>query len=345
MILNFGYLINGGLDFMSESREHEWLNGLKLQLGFTRTEETQKVVKSLDTIDFKTSYLYHLPPVKWLGPFVSFRLSTAMLPGYAVKSTDTNVLRLEKDDVIGATDGGSPTLNDEVLTASNEQVETVRAHDKIELTDAFAPLTLKEAAGIFAVPINKENMRLDIRAGFGAWETFVRDGFTVADNEDTADYFELRRMQDSVQLGPELGLGFTGMVDKNVNYAFTAVFMQPVYHNADTDLEGFELLNMEFEALLGVKLAEWISIDYAFKAVKQPLLVEDWQIQNNLLVSIGFDIVGGEAPPPPPCDCSTCPPAATEAGAQPPAAPEAPAAPETPEEPATETETEEAPAA
>ena len=34
----------------------------------------------------------------------------------------------------------------------------------------------------------------------------------------------------------------------------------------------------EFAAHLGLKVQEWLSIDYSFSAVKQPLLVDRWQI-------------------------------------------------------------------
>ena len=152
----------------------------------------------------------------------------------------------------------------------------------------------------------------------GQEETFVREGLTEEDNADTA-VLELRRMQDSVQLGPELGIMLTGAYKENIKYGASALFMQPVYHTAETDLEGFELLNMEFEVLLGFKVFKFLSVDYSFKAYKQPLIVDEWQIQNNLLVSIAFEVT---APPAPPLACPECPPA--------PACPEFPARPRVP---------------
>ena len=307
VIYNFGYLLNSGIGYLSDNREHEWLNTLKMQLGFSRTAVVDAVVKSLDTIDFKTSYLYHLPPVPWLGPFVSFRVNTAMLPGYDIRAGDTNVLKLGLTEDLQFSDAGNPIDGDgNVIDANHDRVHTVNAGNKIDLTEAFAPSTLKEGLGLFAAPISNTRMRLEARAGFGLWETFVRDGYVIDDNEATAELLELRALQDSVQLGPEIGLTFTGIVDDKITYSFGAVFMQPLYHNAETDLEGVELMNVELEAILGVALAEWMSIDYAFKAVRQPLLVEDWQIQNTLLVSINFNIVGAEIPEEE-CDCSKCP--------------------------------------
>ena len=325
VIYNFGYLLNSGIGYLSDNREHEWLNSLKMQLSFSRTEVADAVVKSLDTIDLKTSYLYHLPSVPWFGPFVSFRVNTAMLPGYDIRAGDTNVLKLGVTEDLQFSDAGNPIDADgNVINAGHDRVHTVSAGNKIDLTDAFAPSTLKESLGVFAAPISNTRMRLEARAGFGAWETFVREGYVLDDNDATGDLLELRALQDSVQLGPEIGLTFTGIVDEKITYSFGAMFMQPVYHNAQTDLEGVDLMNVELEAILGVALAEWMSIDYAFKAVRQPLLVEDWQIQTSLLVSINFNIVGVEIPEEE-CDCSKCPVEEAPPADEPPPAVEEPA--------------------
>ncbi|MCK9461057.1 MAG: hypothetical protein M0R80_15595 [Proteobacteria bacterium] len=350
--VSFGYLINAGLGYLNDTKEHEWANTLLMQLSYNKTPAVDSLVKSLDVIDFKSSYLYHIPAVPWLGPFMSFRLTTPMLPGYDVRPTATNVLRLDNDEQLTFSEYDATRPVDaegNAIDADHPRVENMPANRQISLTGAFAPLTLKEAVGLFAMPIDKPEAKLDIRVGFGAWETFVRDGYYVDDNKDTVDLLELRQMQDAVQLGPEVGIGLTGTVRQMVTYGLNAQFMQPVYHNADTDLEGIELLNMEFGALLGVKVAEWMSVDYSFSAVKQPLLVDQWQIVNGLMISLTFNVVGGEAPPPPPCpECPACPAAepepaaaaaeetaaATETPAPPAAEPAAPAEPEAPAAPA-----------
>ena len=62
------------------------------------------------------------------------------------------------------------------------------------------------------------------------------------------------------------------------------------------DFETMEKLNMEFDFNLGVKLWDWASIDYIFKAYKLPMIFNDWQIMNSLLVSINFSIVSDPEP-------------------------------------------------
>ena len=313
--LQLGYIIGANLDYLSPSQKHEWANALGLELAYTRTPVVDAFVKSVDRIDFRSAYLFHIPRVPWLGPFLAFRLSTPMLPAYLVRAEPTNVYWLEVGAAPEDTNGDG-VLEDEdgvAIDVNHPEVTTYQAGRRIKLTKELAPLTIRESAGLFAIPIDKPWLKLDARLGFGAWETFVRNGFVVEDNGDTADIFELRRMQDSVQLGPELGVILTGAVKENLTYSLSALLMQPVYHNAETGLNGSELLNVELEAKLGVKVTKYVSIDYSFKAYRQPLIVDEWQIQNNLLVSIGFEL------PAPPAPTPACPPA--------PPCPECPAAP------------------
>ena len=289
-----GYLINGELDYLNESGEHEWLSSLQLQLGYTRTPVVDAFVKSVDTIDLKSTYLYHIPAASWFGPFVAFRLTTSMLPGYEVRSEETLVLRLDAgEEVVVDTDADGNPVDEagDIVDATHPRVQSVAAESSIDLTGAFAPLTLRESAGVFAVPTDTESFRLDIRFGFGAWEVFVGDGYLLKDDEETEGLLELRAMQDSVQAGPELGLLIKGAVEKKMlAYGASALLMQPVVHSADTDLEGLELLNSEFEGTVGFKPWEFFSIDYSFKVYKQPLIVDAWQIQNNILFSLTLDI-------------------------------------------------------
>ena len=298
-VLNFGYMLNGAADYLSYDQKHEWLSSLNMNLGFSRTEALGLVTKNLDTIDFKTSYLFHIPSVKWLGPFVSFSLTTSMIEGYYVQPEATNIIKVKHNESFEKTDSGN-TIDDNgvVINANHPRVKNYKAKKKITLTNSFSPTTLKESLGLFATPVTKESLRLDIRAGFGAWETYVRGGYNVDEDTKIDNLIVFRKMQNAFQMGPELGLLMNGVVDKNVTYLIGARAMQPVYHNADTDLKGMELLNLEFEVRFGVQLAKWLSVDYSFKAIKQPLLVKDWQIQNNLLVSLGFDLIAAQEPAP-----------------------------------------------
>ncbi len=266
---NTGLIINGGLEFLSEGG-HLWTNSLKWQLNYTQTPVIDKFYKSLDQFDFNSAYLYKIPSIKWLGPYASFVLKTSVFPGDAVKAVDTDVTRVGLDGV-EATEVG------------------VKAKSNIRLTDSFAPATLRESAGVFADILARKTIEIQARAGAGLWETYVQEGYSVASDEP--GLLKLQKMQDSVQAGGEIQLNGKGVIKKQINWGFKAEMMYPFYNNADTELEGSELINYEFEGLLGTKLADWASLDYSLKAYKYPLIVDDWQISNALLLTLTASVL------------------------------------------------------
>lgn len=262
---NLGLMINGGIDYRSRSG-HIWENQLNYQLAYSKTPLFEDFYKSLDNLDFSSTYMYELPSVPWLGPFASFRALTSLLPGYILRPVDTGLVIQDRTGTVISADG-----------------DKIMANETYDLTKSFAPTTLRESIGMFARPVQKKSIEFQTRLGIGAWEVFVRDGLGVASEAD--GIITLKEMQDSVQMGGELELKAKGVITDGVNYGAKAGFMLPFYHNADTDLEGTELLNMEFEASLGVKLTTWASLDYALKAYKYPLIIDDWQVSNSLLLT------------------------------------------------------------
>ncbi len=303
-----GFLLSGGLGYLSKNKQHEWRNSLNWGLSYTRTPTVPKFVKSIDALDFETMYLWHTPKAPWFGPFVGLELKSAVLPGYYVTPGDVTLSYTDTD--------------------GNVTTEALPALDSVDLTNAFAPLTLRESVGAFAVPVEKPEVRLEIRAGIGAMEAFVQKGYLIDDDEDTADVLELTQMQNSAQLGAEASLAVGGTIKEFMTYGARAAMLQPFVHNAETDLEGAELMNLDFEVLLGFKLTEWASLDYQFKAFRTPLVYDGWQVTNGLLLTFTANVVK----PKPAADAA----AAVEPAGEPEPAP----APEPAPEAETETETE-----
>ncbi len=265
-----GLVLNGGLNWLHEAG-HEWENLLKWQLGYTRTPVLDRFFKSTDALDFTSTYMYRIGALPWLGPFASVRLQTPVLAGYLVKPAAGT---LQKVDSAGAAIGAD---------------EPFAANEEIDLTQAFAPAVLRESAGVFAHPLEKKTIDLIGKLGAGAWEVFTREGWTVDSDKDGV--VTLKQMQDSVQVGAELELKATGALAENLSYSARAALMMPFYNNADTSLSGIDLLNQEYEFLLGVKLTGWASLDYAFRALKYPLVVDEWQVSNSLLLSLTASIL------------------------------------------------------
>lgn len=268
---NIGTLVNGGLGWL-DAGGHSWENNLKWQLNYTQTPTLGRFTKSVDGLDFNSTYLYSIPSIKWMGPFAELVLQTPVFPGYDIRPADVTVIRLDKD----GNQIGSP--------------EQVWAKLKIDLTDAFAPALVKESAGVFADALNRTEIKLNFRAGMSAWEIWARDGYVLADDAATPE-LELKIIQDSVSFGSGLIAKATGTLRPEVTYEAKAEAMYPFVHTSKTSLSGIDLLNMDFNFLLQVKLQKWLSLDYTFKALRLPLISDKWQIQNGLLLSATFELV------------------------------------------------------
>ena len=270
LTFNGGFLLDGGFYYLDEKRQHEWITSITWGMGYTRTPTLPVFFKSLDALNFKTMWMWHTPKAPWFGPFAEFRLTTALFPGKTYSATDVDTVRTDLD--------------------GEQSTETVAALDPVDLTKSFAPTTLRQSIGAFATPLEKEKMRLEIRAGVGAWESFVRGGYLVDDDDET-DTLELTQMQDSVQLGAEFNVAISGTLHKGITYSAFGSIMQPFVHNAETDLTGVDLMNVEAGAGLSVQLWDWASLSYQLSALRIPLIYDGWQVTNGLLFSFNLNLV------------------------------------------------------
>ncbi|MFT3773862.1 MAG: hypothetical protein QM820_51490 [Minicystis sp.] len=66
-----------------------------------------------------------------------------------------------------------------------------------------------------------------------------------------------------------------------------APFAHPALLPGD-DRNVWQLTNIQLDASLSFKLVEWASIDYQFKAIRQPQILDAFQIQNALLLTFGL---------------------------------------------------------
>ena len=268
--LVFGYKFDGGIDWRREG--HELRNSLGVQASLTQTPTVDRLTKASDELRFESIYLYHI--VDWFGPFVQFKLDTTTLPGMDHRAELT-------------------TYNIALLDGAQQQVVA----DRLHLTDSFAPLKLKESAGAFFQPVSEEPYSLEFRIGAGGRETFAEGQRAVDDDADTPE-IEVKELDDVLQFGAEAVAEFWGaLYQKKVTYKLGAEVMFPVATNQadDDDRNALELANLEFRGNLSFKLVEWASLDYQFKALREPQLIDAFQIQNNLLLTFG--LATGSAPP------------------------------------------------
>ena len=262
--LGFGLKFDTGLDYRRGG--HEWRNSLNLAEGLTRTPVVPVFVKSADLLALESIYLYHL--TSWFGPFARATMLTSMFRGADIQ----------------------PAPATYAIAHVSGEIETVEA-SRLPLSDPFRPMTLKQSVGPFLRPVEKEVINVEIRAGLGAQETLAKEQLLVADNKLTP-VIEVKELANVNQIGVEAAADIWGAVsDKRVTYRVEVDMMIPLSHTvlvAGDDRSSLALMNVELGAQLSFKLVEWASIDYQIKAVREPQVLDGFQVRNSLLLTMGL---------------------------------------------------------
>ncbi len=257
-----------GLLFLSGP--HEWSLSLGWKFGLARTPDLGTMTKSQDEFFLQTRYLYSFPKVKWLGVFAKFRMESALLPGWVVVLTDTDV------------------------TSLNYWGTVVDSHsyvsgDKVNLTSSFSPLLLKEKAGLMATPVDRKEVKVQVDLGLGSHQLVLfDDNFRIADDSGTPE-MELRLLRPYTQIGVAMEARISGTPHEVLEYAAGAALMQPFYTSIDSTLEGGELLNVRIDGLLRFKLVKYVMLDLTLDARHYPLVVDKWQVTTNLLITFHYE--------------------------------------------------------
>jgi hypothetical protein len=266
-----GGKLNFGANYIKAG--HEVRNKLDLTNTWTRTPIVPEFARSNDTLRIESIYYYHLQSVPWLGPFARFQLQTSVFNG-------TDIQPAESTYQITRLDGA---------------IDNVTS-DRLKLTSSLEPLVLKESIGGFARPIAHKWASLEMRLGLGAQEIFAEGALALSDNKDTPQ-LEVIELDDSFQAGAEFVASFNGsIVGNRVTYAAGVDVLVPFLNSGgETDDRGpIDLANIDAFARLSFKLVSWASLDYEFRALRQPLLLDEFQIQNNLLLTFGYTLLGDE---------------------------------------------------
>jgi len=265
--------------------EHDWRNSLGLLEAFTYGPPVRALMKTADTLRFDTAYFYHPVKAPWVGPFVRAGVLTAIFEGADYRATPTLYEIQNETDP----DTGEP-----------RQVTGKR----FSLSESFLPTTLRESAGLFLNPYRKEYLDILMLVGGGSTQVFADGQYALKDDAATADRIEVVRLSSYVQAGLEAGLALSGTAyGGKIKYRAYGDVLVPFYRSdkAAGDRRNLgDLTNVELGAMLSFKLVEWASLDYILKTLRQPQLVQDWQVQNMLLLTFGYSYSRRQFEPPPP---------------------------------------------
>ncbi len=243
---------------------HEVRASLDAQAAFSRSAALPELIKSKDRFVSDADYLFHA--LEWLGPYVHFGLQTSMFEGYDTRASET-IWRVSFRDGTTADYFGRHFL----------------------LTNPFLPITFQESVGAFAEAYKSEPLTIEARVGFGGVHTLADGQFVLRDDAATPQV-ELQELHSFNQAAVEFGLALSGaFVENKVTYKVTAAVSVPVVNRPETTQFTLgELTNVDLQAMLSFKLLSWMSLDYTFQALRNPQLVDAFQIQNNLLLTISY---------------------------------------------------------
>jgi hypothetical protein len=237
---------------------HEVRGAFDGQLAVSRSTALPEFVKSKDVFAFDADYLYHA--IEILGPYVHFGLETAMFPGYDTRAS-TSIWAVARRD--GSTERWTGT--------------------RLRLTDPFLPITFREGVGLFVHPYTSDPFAVETRAGFGGLHT-------LAEGQLVVDDIEVRELYSFDQAAVEMGVALFGTYfEDKITWRVAADVAVPVVNRPEESGQDLgELTNIDLSATLSFKMLSWLSLDYKFRALRQPQLVDAFQIQNNLLLTLSY---------------------------------------------------------
>jgi hypothetical protein len=271
LTVNLGIKLDGGLDY--RQGKHEWRSSLILGEGIARTPVLGEFVKAKDDLFIESIYLYHVLP--WVGPFARVSLQTAMFRGSDVRPAPVTYLILDENGATRALMG-----------------------KQLSLSDPFRPLTLKQSLGAFVQPIAREKLNVEVRLGAGARQTIADEQLAVGDDDKTPE-IEVKELVNVYQAGVEVNASAWGdLLEKRVSYRASLELMTPLVYSdlpAGDQRGRLALTNIDVNATISFKLVEWATLDYELKAIKQPQLIDKFQVQNSLLFTLGVAL-GADAP-------------------------------------------------
>lgn len=272
----FGVGLVGGLDYLRGN--YEMRNTLKLNESFARTPAVPEFLKTNDVVDVENLHNYFF--TKWMGAFGRFNLRTNLFSTYDVRSEDINYVLVDDEGAVV-----DSNINEPVVGTSAQTVRT-------RLNGSFAPLDLSESLGVFAEPIRTVPFNLSTRVGFGARQTLADGVRIVADDAATENVVEVKSLENVVQAGAEAFVGIKGSLEnKRITYTVGGSAMLPFLNNDARSRSTTELARLAAEANVTFNVVEWLNIVYSGKAIRDPQLIDDIQLQNNLLLTFQYTLI------------------------------------------------------
>lgn len=258
----FGTKIEGAIDLKEEDRE--WLNSLNMLLSYNRTPQLGRYTKSDDTLEAESMYKAYFSANS--GSFARLNLDTALVAGYDEREADVNY----------------------IIRKPNGETQFL-ATDRLKLTQGLRPFRIRESIGLFTNIFDQSLFKMDIKGGVGMRQVIAENQRVLADDSTTVD-IEVDQLRNTQKAGYEIGTELGGATeDKRITYkiGFNALF--PFYENpeeAKTGRTAYDKRVLDLNGKLSFKLADWASLDYMYKMVRDPSILPEAQITQSFLFNV-----------------------------------------------------------
>ena len=265
--LSIGGALNGELVY--RHGQHSWITLLSGIHAWTKSPTVEPFVKNADEMNLKSLYEYRFKKFEQLAVYGGLQAITALAPGSIVAAQDMPLIYnlLDGTQILG-------------MAPRNQRVR---------VTKGFNPFIFKQLLGLTARPYRSPIAELDVKVSLVGQEVWA-EGFTISDVKTTPE-LELVQLQDYQQFGLQIEALLGGKIQANLTYAFRLELMYPFVTSIDTPLTGFDLLNTDITFKLSLKISKWAALEYSFGAKRQPLIVDQWQVTNNLVLSVTANIL------------------------------------------------------
>lgn len=277
----FGLGLLSGLDYIYQ--RHEIRNTLNISQAWARTPVIEEFVKSDDVVSLESIYNYFL--IDWAGAFARVNGTTSVFKTEAITSEPVDYAISDRE--------GNVELREDL--------------ERLRLSDPFKPITLSESLGIFAEPVKTNPFNLSIRTGFGLRQTFANDVLVIQDDDTTEAQIEVQDITnpDSSLTVFQGGIeGFVGIFGKlrndRVSYDLGVTALLPFLNNDPEDRSATELTRVGVAGTVAFAVFDWMSINYKLRILRDPQLLDDLQVQNNLLLTFNYTFVERSEPEAPP---------------------------------------------
>ncbi len=227
--------------------------------------------KSSDRVDFDALYIYRLNT--FLGPYVQLGLDTTLLPG-SIKVDDGGTPEVTSDD-------GKVFIDDE----GQARREVMIVDQSFQFLPPLGVVAVKEGVGMNWRVFKTLFAESNVRAGLGARHNLVRaETYTLTSTDEDTNSTTFFTQRTSHQVG--------------INFIVVGVARLTRWALLNLELDtllpfgGFSGAVIEVEASLALKLTRFISLNYVFRYLRDPKLLEATRdrIEHDVVLRFSLDL-------------------------------------------------------